>query len=68
MYTKRIYILTLAAVVPLSYFKHRLDGSTVACGEHELVVFKYVEFSYIPSKMRGGFLQCSVPEDEKNLK
>lgn len=47
---------------------HRLDGATVACSEHELVVFKYVEHSYILSKMRDGFLWCSVPEDDKNLK
>lgn len=34
MYTKRMYILFgPAAVVPLLYFTHRLDGSTVACGE-----------------------------------
>lgn len=68
MYTKRIYILTPAAVVPLPYLTHRLDGSTVACGERELVVCKYVELSYILSRMRDGFLGCSVPEDEKNLK
>lgn len=66
-YTKRVYILMPAAVVPVLYFTHKLGGSMVACGEHELVVFKYVN-SYILSKMRDGFLWCSVPEDEKNLK
>lgn len=68
MYTKRIYILTPAAVVPLLYFTCRLHDSTVACGECKLVAFKYDELSYILSKMRDGFLRCSVPEDEKNLK
>lgn len=68
LYTERTYSLTPAAVVPLLYFTHGLGGSTVACGERELVVFKYVELPSVLSKMRDGFLRRSVPEEEKNLK
>lgn len=39
VYPHASHILTLAAVVPSSYFMHRLDGLAVSCGERELLVF-----------------------------
>lgn len=68
MYTKRMYIPAPAAVVPSLYFTHGLGGSTGACGERQLVMLKCVEPSYVLSRMGVGFLRCSVPDGERNVK